>query len=160
MGETLLVLAALVIFSLAAMQINDTKFDNNNDLMESELELSAIGIAQSFIQEASSLSFDEAVTDTTYTTGLPGLFTDPVSLGPDGGETYGSFDDVDDFNGYASIVNTPRIDYNVSITVSYADSSTISPGYANRSFLKIMTVIIASEYFTDSLKVEYNHSYY
>jgi len=160
MGETLLVLAALVIFSLVALQINDTKFDNNNDLMETEFELSAIGIAQSFIQEAQSLAFDEAVVDTTYTTGLPGYFTAPASLGSDGGESYNTFNDVDDFNGYTSTVTTPRIDYNVSISVSYADSGTVSPGYANRSFLKIMTVLISSEYFSDTLKVEYNYSYY
>lgn len=159
LGETLLVLGALVIFSMAALYLNDSKFDNDMTLMETEFRTTAIGIAQSFVEEAQSLKFDEILDDTTYTAGLPDNFTNIASLGPDAGESYLNFDDVDDFNGYSANINTPRANYDADIIVSYADSVNINPGYLNKSFLKIMTVKITSIFFSDSIKVDYLYSY-
>jgi len=159
LGETLLVLGALVIFSLAALYLNDSKFDNDMTLMETEFRITAIGIAQSFLEEAQSLKFDEILNDTTFTVGLPDNFTDVASLGPEIGESYPNFDDVDDFNGYSANINTPRADYNVDIIVSYADSANINPGYLNKSFLKIMAVKVTSIFFSDSIKLDYLYSY-
>lgn len=158
-GETLLVLGALVIFSLAALYLNDLKFDNDVKAMENEFKTTAIGLAQSFVEESESLEFDEVVTDPDFTGQLPNSFTNVVSLGPEAGESYPHYDDVDDFNGYSSTINTPRASYNVNITVSYADSVNIIPGYSNKSFLKIMSVTVSSIFFSDSLKLDYLYSF-
>ena len=159
LGETLLVLGALVIFSLAALYLNDSKFDNDMTLMETEFRITAVGIAQSFLEEAQSLKFDEILNDTTFTGGLPDNFTDVASLGTETGESYLNFDDVDDFNGYSTNINTPRADYDIDIIVSYADSVNINPGYLNKSFLKIMAVKVTSVFFGDSIKLDYLYSY-
>jgi len=159
LGETLLVLGALVIFAMATLYLNDSKLDNNTKLMETEFRLTAVGIAQSFLEEAQALTFDEILNDTTFTVGLPDNFTDVASLGPETGESYPNFDDVDDFNDYSVNINTPRADYNVDIIVSYADSANINPGYINKSFLKIMTVTVSSIFFSDSLMLDYLYSY-
>ena len=160
LGETLLVLGALVIFSMATLHLNDSKLENDIKIMETEFKTTAIGIAQSFIEEAQALEFDEVLHDTSFTGfvgTVPGGFTAPASLGPETGETF--FDDVDDFNGYSANINTPRADYNVNITVSYADSVTVTPGFANKSFLKVMVININSAFFSDSLKLDYVHSF-
>jgi len=159
LGETLLVLGALVIFSIATLYLNNSRLDNNTKLMEVELETTAIGLAQSFIEEAQSLQFDEVLTDPDFSGDLPDDFTDVSSLGLEG-ETYPNFDDVDDFNGYSANINTPRADYNVSIVVSYVDSANLNPDYSNKSFLKFMSVNVSSVFFSDSIKLDYLHSYY
>lgn len=156
--ETFLVLGALVIFSMAALYLNDLKFDNDRRVMETEFKTTAIGIAQQYIEEAQSLKFDEAVTG-SIPSSLPDAFTNFASLGPEAGESYPQFDDVDDYNGYSAGVNTPRATYTVNIVVSYADSVTISPGYTLRSFLKIMTVKVSSIFFADTVKLDYLYSF-
>ena len=160
LGETLLVLGALMIFSLATLYLNGSKLDNDTELMETEFKTTAIGIAQSFLEEAQSLPFDEVVNDTTFSGSLPNGFTNVMSLGAEMGESYPAFDDVDDFNGYSANIITPRADYDVDINVSYADSATVSPDYANKSFLKVMTIKIESDFFTDSLKLDYLYCYH
>jgi len=160
LGETMLVLGALVIFSLVTLYLNDAKLDNETRLYEVEFETTAIGIAQSYLEEAQSLSFDEVLTNPAFAGSIPADFTAIASLGADAGETSSAnFDDVDDFNNFSSTINTQRIDYNVSIFVSYADTTTITPGLGIPSLLKIMTVTVTSAYFADSLKFDYLYCY-
>lgn len=159
LGETLLVLGALVIFSIAALYLNDIKFNNDQNIMESEFKTTAIGLAQKYIEEAQSVKFDEVVTGASIPSPLPDAFTNFASLGPEAGESYPQFDDVDDFNGYSAAINTPRASYHVDITVSYADSVNITPGYLSKSFLKIMIVTVSSIFFSDSLKLNYLYSF-
>ncbi|MFC1724740.1 hypothetical protein ACFL4T_03870, partial [candidate division KSB1 bacterium] len=124
LGESFLVLGALVIFSITTLYLNDVKFDNNNRLMEAEFKTTAIGLAHSYIEEAQALDFDEVVADSSGVS-FPNDFTAPGSLGPEGGETYPNFNDIDDFNGFITNITTPRADYDISINVSYADSATL-----------------------------------
>ena len=63
LGETLLVLGALVIFSVTTLYLNDVKYDTNNRLMETEFKTTAVGLAHSYIEEANALAFDDAVSD-------------------------------------------------------------------------------------------------
>ncbi len=159
-GETLLVFGAFVIFTLAALYINDAKFDNENSLLETEFKITAIGIAQSFVEEAQSRYYDEKLTDPAFSGVLPLDFSSPDSLGSEPGEVYPNFDDVDDYNNYSQAVNTPRADYSVGITVSYADTLNYIPGYNQKSFYKILTVAVTSVFFQDSVKCNYLFSYH
>ena len=159
LGETLLVLGALVIFSLVTLYLNDTKFDNERILMETEFKITAMSLAQSFFEEAQYLQFDEVATDTTYIGQQTSLFTDAGDLGAEAGESYPGFDDIDDFNGFSTNINTPRANYNVSITVSYTDTVNFNPGYLNESFLKIMSIKVISDFYRDSVKCDYLFSY-
>ena len=159
LGETLYVLGALVIFSIATLYLNDTRFDNQRIMMETEFKITAMNLAQSFLEEAQDLQFDEVATDTTYIGHQVNLFTDAGALGTEIGESYPAFDDIDDFNGYSTIINTPRAGYTVNLTVSYADSTNLSPGYPNKSFLKIVTVNVTSAFYSDTVKFEYLFSY-
>lgn len=158
LGETLLVLGALVIFSLTTLYLNDSKLENNNQLMENEFRITALGISQSFIEEAQTLGFDEVLISGSPST-LPDDFTSVGSLGSDAGEIYPAFDDVDDFNGFTQSINTPRADYNVSVEVSYADTVNCSPGFSNTSFFKIMRVKVSSIFFSDSISCNYLFSF-
>jgi len=159
LGETLLVLGALVIFSVSALYLNDAKFDNDMTLMETEFKITAVALAQSFLEEAQVMQYDEVLVNDSYNV-LPDDFTAIASLGAEAGESYPNFDDMDDFDGFAQNITTPRADYNVNIQVSYADTLNINPGFANPSFFKIMSVTVKSVFFQDSLICDYLFSYY
>lgn len=159
LGETLLVLGALVIFSVSALYLNDAKFDNGMTLMETEFRITAVGIAQSFIEEAQVMEYDEVLITSAYNV-LPDDFTAIASLGAEAGESYPNFNDIDDFNGFTQNITTPRADYNVNIQVSYADTLNLNPGYVNPSFFKIMSVTVKSDFFQDSLMCDYLFSFH
>lgn len=72
----------------------------------SEVISDAIFYAQQLMEEVKSKGYDQ-------NTSPP--WTNPANLGPDGGETYPNFNDVDDFNNYSDTVNR----YNRSVSVKY-----------------------------------------
>lgn len=159
LGETLLVLGALVIFSVSALYLNDAKFDNDMKLMETEFRITAVGIAQSFIEEAQVMEYDEVLINGVYNV-LPDDFTAAALLGSEDAEFYPNFDDVDDFNSFTQNITTPRADYSVTVQVSYADTLNLNPGFANPSFFKIMTVTVKSIFFQDSIFCDYLFSFH
>ena len=159
LGETMLVLGALVIFTVSSVYLNESKLENTERIMVAEFKATALELAQSFIEEAGAKSFDEASTG-GIPTDLPAGFTAAGSLGPESGETYPLFDDVDDFNNWTRAIVTPRADYTVSARVSYADSISYSAGYAGKTFYKVMSVSVKSLYFNDSLMCQYLYGYF
>ncbi len=154
-GESLLVIGALVTFTLAALHLNGTKLDTGNKIMQSEFRTTAIGVAQQVIEHAQELKFDEVLTDTSFSGPYPGGFTNVNDLGPETGESAANPDDIDDLNGYSTSVITGRNDYSVNCSVSYADTADVSSGFGSKSLLKIMTVKVSSMFFEDTVQLQY-----
>jgi len=159
-AETLLVLGALIIFSMAALMVNDVKFENERTMIESEFQITAIGLAQSYIQEAQRLSFDEVTVDSAFAGNIPIDFTSADNMGAETGEAYPGFDDLDDFNDFNQDITTPRADYTVDITVMYADTATLAPDLLAKSVLKLMTVRVSSIFFQDTITCRYMFGYH
>jgi len=158
-GEMLLVIGATVILGMLFLSVNTAINQNEIILMRSTLELTGMELSQDIIENALHLCFDEAVVDTSLSS-LPGAFTSPGALGPETGEIYPNFDDVDDYNGYTDTISTPVLDYCVSVSVAYADSlqpdSVITSG---QTFLKKMTVIISSPFLDNTIKNMFLYSF-
>ena len=158
-GETLLVLGALVIFSLTTLFLNDAKLDNDLKIMETEFQITAMALSQTFVERAYSLSFDQVIADSSHTGNFPEDLTDPVNLGPDGAETYLSFNDIDDFHGYTTQLTTPRAVYDVTINVSYVDSLNIAGVDTGETFLKQMIVKTTSPFYSDTVQLQYLYGF-
>ena len=77
-------------------------------------------------------------------TGLPNTFTATGNLGPESGEVYPNYDDIDDFNGFTDIIQTPRADFAVTIAVGYVTESMPDSVYVTPSFYKKMTVNVTN----------------
>lgn len=71
----------------------------------SEAMADAMFYAQQLMEEIKSKTFDEN-TESPWS----------ASLGPNGGESYPNYDDVDDFNGYS---DSPATNYSRSVVVDY-----------------------------------------
>ena len=112
-GETLVVLAAMILLSAFTLSLNSSFVHNNEMLYQSEQILDALAVAQNFIEQAEALRFDEDKVAT-----IPTSFTYAGNLGPDSGEQYPNFDDIDDFHGFASCdTSSGHIDYTINVLV-------------------------------------------
>ena len=159
LGESVMALGAVSLMSLAALHLNDLRLDNGIRMMESEFRTTALSLAHSYIEEAQRLRFDEDVPASGPVGPLPAGFTAPLALGPDIGEVFPLFDDVDDFHGLTEDIVTPRAGYRVRCAVSYGDSSLLAPFSPGRTLLKWLSVEITSAFYQDTLRVQYLYGF-
>lgn len=158
-GETLLVMGAIIIFSMTALSMSQSIYEGNRTLMETQVISSGTAVGLSFIEEAKQLSFDEATVadDDNFD---PDSFTSPGGLGLDFGETYPGFDDVDDFHNFSDSVDTQLAIFYVTATVAYVDSSDLNNPVNNRTFFKRIQVTVTSPFIQDSLQLSHVFSHW
>lgn len=144
--EVLQTMFAMILVSFLVLNANRAITVNNTTAVESELEDQIIAIAQDYIDESRSVTFDAATVGGNVPVNIPGGFT---AIGPGGGEnTRADFNDFDDYDGWAeTITATDDVEYDVSISVSYYENGAVTN---SRSTLKQMTITITSDYLTDS----------
>ncbi len=97
----MITLVALILLSLVILRITNSFLITDNIMLESKIKLQAVSVAASIIEEGVGLAFDDNSVDIDSTTVFISSLNDLTSannLGPEG-ETYGNFDDIDDFNG-------------------------------------------------------------
>lgn len=158
-GETLLVMGAVLIFSLTALSMNQTILEGNRTLMETQIISSGTAVGLSFIESAKQLSFDE-VTVMNEDNFDADSFTSPGGLGLDFGETYPGFDDVDDFHNYNDSVATQLATFYVNTTVAYVDSGDLNISVNYRTFFKRIHVVVTSPFIKDSLQLSHVFSHW
>lgn len=128
MQQTILALAAILIFSLYALSRHQTDASHERVAITSEVETAAVGLARERLHAITTRGFDEA------DIGRDGARTTTVGLTPsnrfgrDTGETNEpSWDDVDDFHGQARPDtvqwNGRDLVFRDSVSVSYYDPS-------------------------------------
>ncbi len=148
-GQTLLVLAALVILAIITISANKLVLSQSDTVLGSEAMITGTAIAQAKIEEATVKYFDGNV--------LPPLSTDTVSmftpppLGPsEPGVIPGdpsTYVSLSDYNGYVDTVSTPRLgDFITRDSVYYVNEN---PPYSNvetQTFFKRIDVIVQNKY--------------
>lgn len=159
-GQTLLVLGAAILFGIATLGIFRGIHSHQKTLVECEILPRAILHADRFIEEARTRAFDEEAVSQIVT--VPDDLTPPDFLGPDVGETYPAFNDVDDFHGFATTWQEEGIDFQGQITVSYADGQL--PGAISdvsyRTFMKRFAVTVTSPYLNYTVSLNHIFTYY
>ena len=146
-GQMIQTIGALGILSLLILNANRAVLGNTQTVYTGQYAETALSIAQSYILEATMKDFDEkaigqaAIKD-------PTKFS--ATLRPDANEsTIGSFDDVDDYNGYSVIVTTPtdtNTTYQVNCTVEYMNENDLSVVSSTQTFYKRVTVSVTVPY--------------
>ena len=145
MSQTILALAAVLIFSLYALNRHETDAGRERIAITAEVETAAAGIARTRLHEIARRHFDEADTDRknvrTHTNGL----TPAANLGPDGEATENAYNDVDDFHGatrpQTSRWNGADIHFTDEVTVRYIDPANPSAS-PSTSLAKEVTVVV------------------
>jgi hypothetical protein len=143
--QSMLALGALIVLSLISFNFNSAVLSSSTVNVENKVALTAISLGDDVLEEIKGKSFDE--TTTKFPTTNPASLTPAGNLGPDSGEVYPNFNDVDDFNGYTETVSAPHAEnYNVSCIVQYVDSSNVDNVSATQTFYKKATVTVTSPY--------------
>jgi len=165
---------ALVIFGMLLLgtfmlMANGIMLENSTAADRNEYYLTAMSLAQSVIDEAKTKAFDQRTVSGPVTS--KDSLTSPLSLTREGSgevvpvpDTLTSqgflsiikFNDVDDYNGYRRLLNTPRANgYMLAATVRYVSATYPDSASSTKSYSKRMTVTVTSPYFPDSLSVQY-----
>ena len=154
LGESLLAVGAVVMFTVASLQLSALRLDGRERMWEAEFRTTAQSLAQSYLEEAQALAFDAAVVASGSAQSLPEGLTAPDSLGPEGTQGRLQFDDIDDFHGYTEQVRTPRAEFQVRLVATYLDSATLQ-AIDERSLVKWLTVSVSCPCYRDTVRVHY-----
>jgi type II secretory pathway pseudopilin PulG len=166
-GQMLLVLGAMLLFSIALPSLNNAVLFSESNQIVTQVENSALAVAQGYLSEAAVKIFDEVCL--TSPPLIAAQLTPVASIGSDAGETYPNFDDVDDY-GDLTLVDTtafPSITFNISGAVDYVDPDNPETTSAAPTFVKRLRVTVTSSYLVDpasgdslQIMLERLYSYY
>jgi hypothetical protein len=169
MSDLLYLMAGMVLFSILVTNTNTSFVRNSTMIVESEIEYSAIAIAQSIIDEARTKAFDEILVggsnilgdpETILPAQIPVSFTSPNGLGPEAGEVYPNFNDFDDFNNLTITRTTGYGDFNISVSVFYVNPNNPSTNIGARSISKRIVVNITNDFIPNGVTLNYIRTYY
>ena len=149
--EMMILIVAIAILGRYSLTVNDALARNEIHVLQSEYELNSVSLAEGIFRQAGINKFDEN-TISGYPQNIPGDFTAYGSLGPETGESYPDFDDIDDFNGL-SLTDTADngMTYTLSVVIGYVDASDKATYLGSRSTLKRMDVTIVSDYLRNDI---------
>ncbi|MEM1056801.1 MAG: hypothetical protein AAGI52_14860 [Bacteroidota bacterium] len=148
MQQTILALAAILIFSLYAMSRHQADASRERLAITAEVETAAVGIARTRMHEITLREFDEAdIGREGARSSLAGL-TATSSFGPDMGETTeATYDDIDDFDGRATPQtvqwNGRNLVFRDSVSVRYVVPATAAAS-AGATLAKEVTIIVTA----------------
>jgi len=160
MGQSMLVLGAFVLLTTLALSVHRAILQNQDAADEAQYGIPAMALAQSIIEEASAKAFDEEVTGTPPPN-LPDGFTQPSELGPEAGESYPNFDDVDDYDGL-SVQDTTSVGATYTITASayYVEVSAPDSAVSYPTFFKRLDVTVSSPFLSRPITLSHLFSYW
>lgn len=154
-SEHILLVAALFIFAMLQLVLTRVLLNNSQTMIKTELDYTAVALAQNIADESRQQAFDEATTG-PYTPLEISDFSEP---GPDAGEEYPNFDDFDDYHGYTSINDTQYGSYETICRVEYMNGSDLTEVSPVKTAYKRLYVQVVSETY-DTTAVTYIKSYY
>ncbi|HLP17403.1 MAG TPA: hypothetical protein VK470_14160 [Bacteroidota bacterium] len=144
MGQTFLVLSAMMLLSLVVLQANGLILSKYSETYDMQATHEAVSLAEDRLDQATRKSFDEkALTKKIYNASE---FTSVANLGPDPYESgIPQFDDLDDYDNTTETFSTPTVDnFTIVYTVDYvtvADPDAVS---AVPTFFKRVKVSITN----------------
>ncbi len=142
MGQILLVLGAFTLLIFLTMTVNQAINSRMDDTYQAEAVIAATTLAQSMLNEITQKAFD----DSTRMKAVDSVqqLTPVYALGREPGETYSSFNDVDDFNGYVRTDTIINGIFTSTASVVYVSPSSLDATSAVRTFYKKIFVGVSS----------------
>ena len=158
-GQMMLTIGALILLSTLMLKINSSNLQTDSVRAEAQYGVLATSIITSIMEKAKSLAFD-ATTDTNTVTSTNQL-TPALELGPGNGETYDTFNDFDDFNGYTKVDSTmPSAVFDISCEVFYIHPINLKEKSNTRTWHKRIDIHVSSAFMQDSITQSTIYSYW
>jgi len=168
-GQSILTIGAMLLLSVLVLRVNRTLFSTGSSISNSKLGLTAVSLAQSRLEEIKSKAFDEKTVSNNISDF--NKLTASGNLGPDAGEIYPGYDDIDDYNGFIK-TDTIAIDPTLPLTgsnrefffescsVVYVSSTSPDVISGTQTWNKRITVLVSHKLMTDTVKVSTVFSYW
>ncbi|NGP90184.1 type IV pilus modification PilV family protein [Fodinibius halophilus] len=165
-SEVLQTMLAMVLFAIIMTISTKMMFMNSQHSVRSEAEKKAISIAQSYINKARILPFDN-----NTKSGTPSNIPEDFSrCEPEEGTNENTFDDFDDYHRFSETIDWYKEEdaFSVKIKVLYVSgpdyeiaNGSIGSSSGDRTVFKKMQVSVSSQYLTDAdgKPIEVTHSY-
>ena len=175
-GQMMLTILAMVLLSVVILTINRSFYQTNTTMASSRYNILAVAVANSIIEDATGMRFDEVTTGAQTSTSA---LTAAASLGLESGESASNrktFDDFDDYNAYRS---TPRLDtitvegttkkiiFSTLCKVDYVNSSSPNTVTSSKTWHKKLSLLVycpeirdPKTLITDTIKVSTVFSYW
>ncbi len=157
-GQSLLSIGAMMLLSILVLRVNNSFANTSTVLQNSKLGILATSIATSQIEQISRLAFDEC-TDSNSTNSLSSL-TPPSSLGPEPGEVYPNYNDVDDYNGFTTTDTSMTAVFNISCKVQYVSDTNPDVPSAVATWNKKIIISVTSPSMMDTIRTSTIYSYW
>lgn len=154
-SDFILLTVALFVFAMLQLSVNSVLLNNSKVITQTELDYTAVALAQDIADEAREKAFDEKSTGAF----IPLKTEDFSTLGVDPGEVYPAFDDIDDYHNYVRVDTTEYGIYKTSCRVDYMDSVDITQVSILKTPYKRLHVQVVSE-IGDSVAVTYVKPYF
>ena len=152
--QTVLTMGAMMLFSFSSLRFNSIMLQNSTLETENKVYLTAFSLADDMIEEIKNKNFDEATL--LYPTTATAVLTKADSLGPEHGEIYPNYDDIDDYNNYSKLISAPHAeDYTVSCKVFYVDGNNPDNMVTTQTFYKKVTVTVSSPFLRNNVNLSY-----
>jgi hypothetical protein len=157
-NHTLLVMGALSLFLLGQVGLNSIQQQARQSVLESDMTLTGMALAQDYIERGQGMLYDEILHQ-----GAPASvtqFTSSMALGPETGETFYTYDDVDDFNGLSRTEVTDLGTFRIRATVAYVTATEPDTPTAQQTYYKRMWVRVDTPTATDAVNTGFLFCYF
>ncbi|HUX59899.1 MAG: hypothetical protein ACYC49_10570 [Ignavibacteriaceae bacterium] len=150
--QSMLAIGAMIILSFISLSFNSAVLNTSTIDFQNKVSLTAISLADNMLEEIKSKSFDQATLQ--FPTNNLASLTPPSSLGPEAGEVYPNFNDVDDYNGFIDTVAAPYFEtYYLSCKVEYVSGNSPDVVSSVQTFDKRVTVTVTSPYLKNNISI-------
>lgn len=149
-GQMIMTILGMVLLSMVILTMNRGFYNTNTTMASSRYNILGISVANSIMEDATGLRFDEATTGGTITS--PSQATPIASLGLDAGETAANLKTFDDFDDYNAFKTTPKLDtilvtgttkkiiFNTICKVDYVTASNPSQAATSQTYHKRLRI--------------------
>ena len=146
----MLTIAAMILLAIISLRFNSAVTETSNAETNNKVYLTAFSLADNLIEEIKSKSFDQ--TTVNFPTTNPASLTPSDSLGPDSGEVYPYYNDIDDYNGFQDTITAPYFEtYYVSCSVQYVSANDPDEVSSTQTFYKKVSVTVSSPFIDHSV---------
>jgi len=149
-GQAMLSLGALMLLSFISLSFNSTILQTSTVEIENKVYLTAFSLGDDLIEEIKQKAFDERTLE------FQAINENQLSpqCGPETGEVWPYFDDMDDYHNYSKPVSLPHVeDYTVTASVNYVNS--LGQNISVQSYFKKVTITVSSKYLRSPIELKF-----
>jgi hypothetical protein len=168
-GQMMMTLGAMMLLSFLVLRVNSSQVVTQGTITDSKLGIVALTVANTYVDFAKKQVYDYAVIDSTLSSVELADLKSPGSLGPESGEVYPNFDDLDDFNlwdpaqgRYIVITDTTTLasstntglftPFFITSKVYYVNESNVDVKVSSRTWYKRLDVFVWTIGMEDTIK--------